>query len=241
MRNSVVIIVLSIIALYNFLSVGIADTIVIGAEDSWPPYSRADGTGISNTIVQEAYNAVGIDVHFRVAPYARLLREVKQGALLGLFNVSREQSTEESYSFGEERLFQAKTFYYHNIRRPLKAKNLSELDNHERVGLILGYEYGSKILDNTRVVITRVSHQKSLIRMLIYNRIDTAIMFEAIANETFPNVNGSEIIEKAFEGEHSNIYVAFSPKFPNMKYYRDKLDEGLRILKSKGRIKELLP
>ncbi len=56
------------------LSPGItAETIKIAAEDDWIPYARADGTGLANEIIKAAFEAVGINVEYKVVPYARAL------------------------------------------------------------------------------------------------------------------------------------------------------------------------
>lgn len=217
-----------------------AEEIVLGVEDSWAPYSKADGTGLSNRLVIEAYKAVDIDVTLKIAPYSRLLHEVANGRLLGLFNVTKEDSTEDIYHFGEEKLFLARTYYYHHKDKPLKASKMRDLQNLERVGMIIGYEYGPFILQNENVTPVRVRSQDQLIRMILRDRLDTAIMFEAIASDLLPTIKGGEKIEKAFEGQHSNIHVAFSKTYPKHEEYARKLDEGLRILLRNGRWDEIL-
>ena len=224
----------------SLVSVAKSNEIVLGAEDSWAPYSTSDGTGYSNTIITEAYALEDVSVVFRVDAYSRLLRDVEKGSLLALFNVTKEPSTENVYLFGEEKLFQARTYYYQSVLNPLRAKNLYGLQNGEKVGLIIGYEYGPTILENKNVTIYRVRSQDQLVRMIMRKRIDTAIMFESIANEVLPTIKGSHIVEKAFEGEHSNIYVAFSKQREESAKYAALLDRGLRKLKKSGRWDEIL-
>ena len=59
-------------------------------EDSWPPYARPDGKGLSNSIVRHAYRAVGLEPRIEVRPYARVLAEVEHGQADGCFNVTRQ-------------------------------------------------------------------------------------------------------------------------------------------------------
>ncbi|WP_191253489.1 substrate-binding periplasmic protein [Kordiimonas sediminis] len=213
----------------------------LGAEDSWSPFSNPDGTGISNTIVKEAFRAEGVQVAFKVGPYARLLRLVETGDLVGLFNVTREPSTESKYLFGREKLFRAKTAYYHHVDRPLTVSAYDQLQNGEMIGMILGYEYGPFILQNSNVQKIRVNRQENLILMLERGRIDAAILFDAIAAIQLEKSNTTGIIKRAFDGQHSDIYVAFSRLHPDAEYLLEKLDAGLRKLQMSGRIKELMP
>ncbi len=80
----------------GFSSVGFAETITLGAENDWAPYANPDGTGMANEIVSAAYKAVDIDVVFKVGPYNRLLKEVREGAIPGAFDVPKESANEKS-------------------------------------------------------------------------------------------------------------------------------------------------
>ncbi len=177
---------------------------------------------------------------YYVAPYARLLKEVEEGRLLGAFNVTREPSTAARFHFCKEKLFSATTAYFHNTDRPLKARQFTEVGGGKRVGMIIGYEYGPYILNNKDILPIRVASQESLINMLIRKHVDAIIMFDTIANQTLPRVPGSEKIARAFDGETSDIYVAFSRNHPDTKRYCRLLDTGLVRLKQQGRIDAIL-
>ena len=217
-----------------------AETITIGAEDSWPPFARADGTGLTNQIVREAFATQGINVEYRVAPYARLLADVESGKLLALFNVTKEPSTANRYLFGEHKLFTATTAYFHHRDRPLEATNFLEVRNGESIGMILGYEYGPHILANKSITPVRVKQQTNLVKMLLNKRVDAVIMFDAIAQEVLQDFDRRDEIERAFDGQHSDIYVAFSKSFPRSAHYVDALDRGLEQLRSQGRLSIIL-
>lgn len=49
------------------------NSVVLAVEDSWPPYSDADGQGISTNILKQAFSSVGIKLISKVYPYARVL------------------------------------------------------------------------------------------------------------------------------------------------------------------------
>jgi len=223
-----------------FLQIAAAETIQIGAEDSWPPFSRKDGTGLTNTIVKEAYASQGVDVEFVIAPYSRLLREVKTGRLMALFNVTREESTQQTFLFGEHKLFTATTAYYHHKNRPLNASNFREVNHGEKIGMILGYEYGPFILSNRDIASIRVKYQSQLVKMLLKNRLDGALMFDAIADDIFKTIKNSEKIVRAFDGQHSDIYVAFSRRFPGAEKYMNLLDKGLMQIRKNGQLSRIL-
>ena len=206
----------------------------LGVEDAWPPYSNPDGTGISNDIVKAAYQAVGIDVTLIVRPYKRLVVEAKDGQHIGIFNVKRDATTEQEFLWGQEPLLISKAYYYHHIERPLKATTADELKNGERIGVILGYEYGEQFAKNDQIVKEWVKEYEQNVQKLLANRLDAIIMSERGGKKLLSDMRLTDIIVPAFPSEASYIYVAFSKIYSNAAYYAEKLDEGLRIIKANG-------
>lgn len=206
----------------------------LGVEDAWPPYSNPDGTGISNAIVKAAYQSVGIDVTLIVRPYKRLVIEAKEGQYIGIFNVARDSTTEQEFLWGQETLLITKTYYYHHVERPLKAQTADELQHGERIGVILGYEYGEKFAKNDQIVKEWVKEYQQNVQKLLANRLDALIMSERGGQKLLSDMHLTDIIVPAFPAEASYIYVAFSKTDSTATYYAEKLDEGLRIIKANG-------
>ncbi|MCG6880865.1 MAG: transporter substrate-binding domain-containing protein [Deltaproteobacteria bacterium] len=215
-------------------SSGFAETITLGAENDWAPYANPDGTGMANDIVSAAYKAVGIDVAFKVAPYNRLLKEVREGAILGAFDVPKESANEKDYIFGTTPLFVAHSAYYHNKDHPLSAEKKEDLVNGEKIGIVFDYGYGDFFAKNDRIIKIPVRSDLLNVRKLAKGRIDATILYDKTADKIMAENDLNGKILKAFESESSNIYVAFSRTFPKAEYYAKKLDEGLAIIKSNG-------
>ena len=96
---------------------------------------------MANEIVLAAYKAVGIDVKLQVGPYNRLLMMVRNGEILGAFNVPKEKSNEKEYIFGKTPFFTALSAYYYNIEETLPASRKEELVNGEKVGVVFDYGF----------------------------------------------------------------------------------------------------
>ena len=62
-------------------------------------------------------------------PIQRLLKEVREGALMGVFNVPKESANEKDYIFGSTPLFVAHSAYYYNKDHPLSARKKEDLVN----------------------------------------------------------------------------------------------------------------
>lgn len=221
------------------------NSVVLAVEDSWPPYADANGQGIATNIVQQAFSAVGIKLFLKVSPYARVLDIVEKGLVVGGYNVTRQTSTEEKFLFGQQALLTAPASFYFpaNNRQVFKYKSIADIPNGTRVGIIINYEYGNSFEQHKhRFKQVRVSNQTQIINMLKLNRIDSAIMFDEVANYTIKSMGLDEkSIKKGPLNHTSEIYVAFSRAHENARFFADKLDQGLLYIKESGQYAKLLP
>ncbi len=217
-------------------------TLTLGAEDSWLPYSDKRGQGISTNIVKAAFAKVGLDIHVVVRPYARVLQDVKAGAIDGGYNVSRQQNTEREFIFGKEPILQARAYWYFRPNRVLLINTPKKLPDGFRVGAIIGYEYGDIYeIERRRFKEVRVPRQVQLIKMLHQGRIDAALMFEEEANYTLKEMGLNETaIHKGMFNHTSDIYLAFSRKKPHSQELAQKFDQGIEKLKETGEYERLL-
>ncbi len=226
--------------LFSGVPIGAAETITLGAENDWIPYANADGTGMSNEIVRAAYQAVGIEVKFQIGPYNRLLKSVRNGDLLGVFNVPKQRSIEDMYLFGRTPLFTALSAYYQNPERPLKATRKEELVHGETVGVVFDYGYGDFFSNNDKIKKVEVRSDLLNLRKLAKGRIDATILYDKTARKLIQEDGLTGKVEKAFDSETADIYLAFSKKFPKAAHYAEKLDEGLTIIKADGTYQKIL-
>jgi len=216
--------------------------LILGAEDSWPPYSDKFGRGISTNIIKAAFAKTGVETHVVVRPYARVLQDIKAGALDAGYNITRQQNTERDFIFGKEPILQAKAYWYFRADSAPPATTTKELPNGYKVGAIIDYEYGDLYEDERhRFKEVRVSRQTQLIKMLLQRRIDAVLMFEEEAKQTLKEMGLSNIaIQKGMFNHTSDIYLAFSRKKPDSQALAKKFDEGIKKLKDTGEYKQLL-
>ena len=223
--------------------VAYGETLILGAEDDWIPYSRPDGTGISNDIIKAAYQSVGINVQFQVMPYSRILKMVEWGELPGGFNVPLDEESKKNFLFGKTPLYEAVSAYYQSTAKPLKAKSREQLIHKERVGVVLGYGYGDHFLEAVRQgkILKEDSTSESInLKKLDAGRLDATIIYDKTAAVLIRDLRLQGKIEMAFPNETSSIFVGFSPKNTKARYYADKLDEGLANIKKNGTYSKIL-
>jgi len=219
-------------------------SVVLAVEDSWPPYANSAGQGISTQIVQQAFAAVGIKLMVKVSPYARVLDQVEKGIFVGGYNVTRQGSTEKKFLFGQQALLQASaSFYFSNDNKAAQRyQNIADIPAGTSVGVIIDYEYGDLFEQHkNRFKEVKVSSQEQVINMLRLGRIDSAILFDAVAKHTLKAMSLTESsIRKGPLNHVSDIYVAFSRMHKHGHYFSDKLDQGLVLIKKSGQYDDLL-
>lgn len=215
-----------------------SNSVVLAVENSWPPYADSEGQGIATDIVRQALAAMGIKLLLQVSPYARVLDDVEKGNVVGGYNVTRQASTQEKFLFGDQALFTATASFYFpaNNRQVIKYQSIADIPDASSVGIIIDYEYGNDFeLHKHRFNQVYVSNQTQLINMLTLGRIDSAIMFDEVANYTLKSMSlNKNTILKGPLNHTSDIYVAFSSAHPNAHFFAEKLDAGLRLIKLNG-------
>lgn len=218
-------------------------SITLAAEDSWPPFADQLGQGISHRIIKAAFLPSGIEVKSLVLPYTRALMMAEKGSVDGVFNVTREASTEQRFIFGKIPLFVATASFYQKNQKPLNAINKWALPKGTVIGVIKSYEYGdefSQLVQQQQLNIVTVATQHQLINLLLIGRIDTALMFDLVAKENLQKMGVDHDITPVFTNHSSDIYLAFSKQNPQAQNLAKQLDEGLSLLKITGQYDTLL-
>lgn len=216
--------------------------IEIGAENSWPPYTDAQGKGISTTLIQAAFALTNIQPHFHVLPYSRVLHDLSAGKIDAGYNVTLQSTTEKRFVFGQVPLLQAESYWYFLPHAHSSIHSIEDVPTDFKVGVILDYEYGEafeKFKQNFKII--RVSQQSQMIRMLKQGRLDAAIMFNLEADYTLKKLElPKDTLERRFLNHSGDIYLAFSPKNPHSKWLAQEFDNALLKLKATGDYEKII-
>jgi polar amino acid transport system substrate-binding protein len=220
-----------------------AETITLGAEDAWYPYSgEVDGQaqGFTVDMVRAAFAAVGIEVKYLPLPYARCMKLVKDGKLLGCFNTSRTSLLEQDYLWHKKPMFSSRILIYARADHPRRDMRVVDLEG-KRVLVTNGYEYGDAFDNNQSVVRDASKDDLSVLRKLAARRADYALVFEkAFANLVRQNkadFDGRFVAVGVVETMH--LYTVFSKTFPESPRYVELLDRGMSIISRNGRLREI--
>jgi polar amino acid transport system substrate-binding protein len=216
--------------------------IYLGAEDSWPPYSDAQGQGISTDLVKAAFAKTGLAPTFIVLPYARVLHDLRSGKIDGGYNVTLQTTTKEKYVFGQIPLLTVESYWFFIPGTHPTIKSITDIPDNFRVGIIRDYEYGDAYEHHRhRFAEVQVSQQSQIIRMLKQGRIDAVVMYDREAEYALKEMNlDAAIFDKRFLNHQGNVYVAFSQKTQKAKWLAEQLDKGLLMMKESGEYDRIL-
>lgn len=217
-------------------------TIILAAEDSWPPFANQFGQGISHRLIKAAFKQSHIEINSLVVPYTRALMMAEKGDVDGVFNVTREASTEQRFVFGQFPLFVATASFYQKKQKSILADNKWALPRGTVVGIVKSYEYGDDfpaLVKQQQLNIVAVANQLQLINLLLIGRIDTALMFDLVAKDNLQTMGVDDEIIPIFANHSSDIYLAFSKENPQAHTLASQLDAGLSQLKATGQYEKL--
>jgi polar amino acid transport system substrate-binding protein len=199
----------------------------LGAEDSWPPYSNAQGQGVSTNLIKAAFAKTNLTPTFRVLPYARVLHDLQSGKIDGGYNVTLQSTTKDKYIFGKVPLLAVESYWFFIPGTYPKIKSINDGDIYEN--------------HRHRFTEVQVSQQSQIIRMLKQGRIDAAVMFDREAEYALKEMKlDAAIFDKRFLNHHGDVYVAFSHKSPRARWLAEQLDKGLLMIKEAGEYDRIL-
>ncbi|MBB5192886.1 polar amino acid transport system substrate-binding protein [Silvimonas terrae] len=221
-----------------------AQTIVVGAEDDWYPYSGKVGgeaQGMAEDIVRAAFAASGVDVRFVSLPYARCVHMVRTGELEACFDTSRTRENEGDFLWPARPMFTSKALIY--ARADSLDHDLGPTALHgKHVAVTNGYEYGSDF-DGDVTVTREVTNQTIYsFRMLALGRVQYALAFEKVARyliDTHPQEFSGKVKVVGLSAE-TQLYCVFSRKFPDAATGLALFDRGFATIQANGTYRDIL-
>lgn len=215
------------------------ETVDVGVEDAAAPWSQPDGTGYANDLVRAAFDAVDIDVRFRVLPYARCKQHVLNGELVACVSMSPAPELRRAVRFSARPLFVFTCRFFENPQRPL-ARRIEDLPRGTRVGIVLGYEYPPEMLDRLRrrsAVLEPAPTEEINLRKLAAGRIAAAVVNgDAVKSSDWvaarAGVTGK--VRSVFSLDGLPAYVGFSTAHRNGRALAARFDLGYERIVASG-------
>lgn len=219
-----------------------AETVTLGAEDDWFPYSGLVGKevqGITIDVVRAAFALSGIEVRYEVLPYARCMALTKNGVLPACFDTLRNPGIENDYLWHEPGMFKVQYKIYALASSSESGLRPRDLEGR-KVAVTRAYEYGVEFDTNDKIQRLFTSHDESNFGMVLRGRAQYTVALEINSAMLFkrrPDLAGK--FKVVGEVAASEVHMVFSRKHPDAARLMGLFEKGLRELHASGRIKAI--
>ncbi|MFZ5482884.1 MAG: substrate-binding periplasmic protein [Pseudomonadota bacterium] len=225
--------------LYACLAPALADTVVIAAEDDWAPYSSAAKgakvpTGFAVDLVREAFKTQGIEVEFKVFPFARCLQQAELGKVMGCFNATIIDSNRDTYCWHPTPMFKEPLQILGQRTEQRRNLRIADLEGR-KVASTVGYTYPDSFTKNPRIQHFSATSDDHLMRMLAAGRVEYALMNGTQAQmriQADPALKAKISVVGTISEDR--FWVAFTKNHPDGHRYCQTFERGLQALHASG-------
>jgi hypothetical protein len=219
---------------------GTTTALEVAVEDAAALWSRHDGTGFANDVVRAAFHAAGVEVTFRVVPYARCKQLVIEGAVPACFSMSRDPALKGVVLFPSMPILVCYADLVQDPARPVRATRLRDLPRGTVVGTVLGYEYPDAVREAVKtgaIVLDEAPSEDMLLRKLAAGRLPVALV-NVNDNKSVAYLSAlAQIAKPAVRVERVGAlesFAGFSARHARGPWALKKYEEGMRIIGASG-------
>ncbi|MEX0606263.1 MAG: transporter substrate-binding domain-containing protein [Marinobacter sp.] len=224
-----------------FLAIGsaTAKTLTLAAEEDYYPFSaevEGELVGLVPEVTLAAFNAVGIEVDFRIGPYSRVLFLVESGDVVGGFTGAIDESNESDFYWHSTPLSVVRLAIW--ARAGFSKQSLTAKDMEgQKVSVTRGFFYTDAIDTNDEVRKIEAPSDASSLKMLALGRSDYALVTEKIGRtiirESGNTMAGNRLEIVGLIGEVP-LFAFFSKAHPGGENAARLFQEGFEIIIENG-------
>lgn len=217
------------------------ETLRIGAEDDWYPYTAyRDGRiqGMSVDIVKAAFAVSDTPIELVPYPYSRCMQMAHDGQLAACFNTSPDRRIDSDFLIPHSPLFSDDILLW-SLRGAATAPP-ERLDGR-RVAVTIGYEYGPRLDDAKGVIRVPVRRDISGFLMLQHGRVDFVAAYRGTAQALFaehPQLQGQFVPVATLH--RPALYLSFSRQHPDATELLGRFEQGMQTIHRNGRYQQIL-
>ncbi len=230
-----------------------AETITIGAENDWPPYSyRVPGQdepqGLTPRLVRQAFASQGVSVRYRMLPFARCMLEAERGAVAGCFNASRTAANEALYHWHPTPMLEEELAIFARRRAveaassALPTRQLTQADlRGKSVGITVGYTYATSFMTDPQIQRKPATSDGNLLHMLAAGRVDYIVVNTLPAWYRLrgdPALQGQ--VQRVGRISIDGFWLAFTRAKPEGERLAQVFERGLQAMRLSGEQQRML-
>lgn len=220
----------------------LAETLRIGAEDDWYPYTawrHERIEGMSADIVRAAFAASGTAIELAPYPYSRCMELTRSGSLPACFNTTPDSRIRAQFLLPQEMLFSDDIMLWG--RAGGRAVNDLEDLVGKRVAVTIGYTYGERFDNYPNIQRIPVRRDLNGFLMLQRGRVDYVVAFRGTTQALLadnPELLGQ--FEPLATVHRPQLYLTFSRRHPQARKLLQRFDAGMRQIRQDGTYQQIL-
>lgn len=234
--------------LFLLSSSGFAQDRVRLTNGEWPPFLGKDlpGHGFASQIVSEAFAEVGIKVEYGFFPWKRAYVLAKEGEWDGTVVWSKSPERLEKFFYSDPVILTEEVLF-HKTTSKIQWDSYDDLKGLT-VGGATGYFYGDafheaaeKGLFNFEVYGTDLTNFEKL----LLGRIDLFVVEKSVGlsviQSSFPPEDQAKLTYHPHAVRQDHHHLILTKAVPRMEQVIIRFNEGLKRLRERGRIAEIMP
>lgn len=214
----------------------------------WEPYLSevSPHYGVASHIVEEAFNQVGIRVHWGFFPWVRSYEQAKEGKDWQASAVWWPTEDANKHFLLSVPVVHTSNVFFHLKSRPIKWNTFSDLSGL-KIGITRGYDYGSDFnlaVKRGELDVQEVSSDEINLKKLLSGRID---LFPNDPDVGFAQIRNNYEFNQANQFAHHKkkfarrtLHLLISKKAKRADYFMEAFNKGIGILADQGKIKKML-
>lgn len=237
-----------IILFLVFLSKPIYALDVIIAQGPWCPYTCSgenEPNGYTIDILKGVFAAKRINVEIQYSSFERAIKKLRTGDIHIHPALYRTDAPELRYS--EEAIGESENKFFVATNNSWFYDNRFSLVKLDSLGLVSSYSYEPEIELFKRKNSDKVHNSKSaypfrdMLSPLVAGRLSAVYEDKWVATYYITQLKMMDQVKPAGSLNVKNkVYVAFSPNMPNVDWYIEVVDSGIRELRKKGLFQKML-
>lgn len=225
-----------------------AETITLVA-DEWCPYNCTPGDenpGFLIEIAKAIFESGGLQVDYKVVPWARAIRDARAGRYSAIVGAIRSEAPDFVYPEGTG--FHAGTQAFVKAGGDWKYAGPTSLEN-VTLGVILDYSYG----DATDAYITNHRSDEKRVQLstgedaleknvakLLQGRVSVLLEDPAVMRYFLSKTGQTGAVKQAGVLEDTEVFIAFAPKEGHAVEHARMLSDGMTRMRASGEIARIL-
>ena len=213
-------------------------TVTVGASHA-PPYRIIQGgeaTGLYVEIFEAIADRLGWKVHFREAPFRRVLRMVQQGEVDLMLGAMETQERAEVMEFVAPAFPPERSLFFY-LNKENRVERYSDLYG-KTIGVLEGASYFSRFDNDEALLKEPVPRYESLMLMMQKGRLDVVVAPELVGLYTAEKL-GLDFEVSPFFVPGDRSYIAVAKNSPALKY-ADDIRAALKLVEMEGVYEDLV-